>query len=79
VAALACFAHLQRGLEPREAVIQALRLAYDSAHHPDAALREESVRTLREVVAQVNDSAELHHAVLGFVADHMRTLEGLLG
>ena len=78
VAALACFAHRQRRLEPREAVIQAFRLAYDRLHHPDDALREDSARALREVVAQVDGSPVLRHAVLGFVADHMRTLDGLL-
>jgi len=79
VAALACFAHRQRSLEPREAVLQALRLAFDALHHPEDAQREESTRALREVVAQVNGSPVMRHAVLGFVADHMRTVDGLLG
>jgi len=79
VAALACFAHRQRNLEPREAVIQALRLAFDARHHPEAAQREESTLALRKVVAEVNGSPVMRHAVLGFVADHMRTLDGLPG
>ena len=79
VAALACFAHRQRSLEPREAVLHALRLAYDGLHHPEDARREESIWTLQEVVDQVNGSPVMRHAVLGFVAEHMRTLDGLLG
>jgi hypothetical protein len=79
VAALACFAHRQRKVEPREAVLQALRLAFDCRHHPEQARREESAGTLRAVLAQVEESRVLRHAVAGFVADHMRTLDGLLG
>jgi hypothetical protein len=79
LAALACFAHRERGLEPREAVIQALRLGYDRALHPDPAVRDESDRTLRSVVAQVGASPAMRQAVAGFAAVHMRPLEGLAG
>jgi hypothetical protein len=79
VAALACFAHRQRHAEPREAVLQALRLAYDCRHHPEAARRDESAGALRTVLAQVEESPVLRHAVAGFVNSHMRTLDGLLG
>lgn len=78
VSALACFAHRQRGAPPREAVVQALRLAYDRAHHPDPALRAESARTLEAVLRQVEASPLLLHSVEDFVAEHMRTLQGFL-
>ena len=72
VAALACFAHLQRQVEPREAVVQALRLGNDRAHHPDPVVRDESDRTLRSVVTQVEASPALRHALAGFVAEHLQ-------
>jgi hypothetical protein len=78
ISALACFAHRQRGAAPREAVVQALRLAYDRAHHPDPAQRDESARTLEAVLGQVEASPLLRHAVEDFVAEHMRTLHGVL-
>jgi hypothetical protein len=78
VAALGSFAHRERNLEPREAVVQALRLAYDRAHHPVEVQRLESARALHEVLVQVEQSPVLRHSVAGFVADHMRTLDGLL-
>jgi hypothetical protein len=79
VAALACFAHRQRHAEPREAVLQALRLAYDCRHHPEQVRRDESAGALRTVLSQVEESPLLRHAVTGFVNSHMRTLDGLLG
>ncbi len=78
VASLACFAHQQRGQAPRNAVTQALHLAFDRAHHPEAEVREQSARTLVAVLEQVEASPVLRHAVAGFVSDHMRTLDGLL-
>jgi hypothetical protein len=78
VSALACFAHRQRGLPPPEAVVQALRLAYDRTHHPDPLLRGESARTLEAVLAQVEATPVLRLAVASFVAEHLRTLGGLV-
>jgi hypothetical protein len=78
VAALACFAHRQRGLPPPEAIMQALRLAYDRTHHPDPVLRGESARTLEAVLAQVEATPVLRLAVASFVAEHLRTLGGLV-
>ena len=78
VSALACFAHRQRGLPPPEAVMQALRLAYDRTHHPDPLLRGESARTLEAVLAQVEATPVLRLAVASFVAEHLRTLGGLV-
>jgi hypothetical protein len=78
VAALACFAHRQRGLPPPEAVTHALRLAYDRFHHPDLVLRGESARTLEAVLAQVETTPVLRLAVASFVASHLRTLGGLV-
>jgi hypothetical protein len=75
VASLACFAHRQRGEETREAVMKALRLAYDRTHHPDEAQREQSAQTLTAVLGQVEASPLLRHAVGGFVADHLRSFE----
>jgi len=77
VSALACILHRRRGTTPRSAVTEALRIAYDRAHHPDPALREESAGTLRAAVERVEASAVLRLAVASFVADHMRTLDGL--
>jgi hypothetical protein len=78
VATLACFAHQQRGQAPRNAVTQALHLAFDRAHHPEAEVREQSARTLVAVLEQVEASPVMRHAVAVFVSDHMRTLDGLL-
>jgi hypothetical protein len=78
VAALACQAHRQGRLPPREAVTQALRVAFDRAHHPEVALRTEAARTLAGVGQQVELSPALRQAVFGFVAAHLGDLDGLL-
>lgn len=77
VAALACFAFRQRGQPPREAVLKALRIAFDRVHDPDEAARLRSARTLAAVLEQVKASPELHQAVAGFAADHLRSLDRL--
>lgn len=79
VAALACFAYRQRGQPPREAIAKALCLAYDRLHDPDEVTRERSARTLDAVLEQVEASPVLRAAVAGFAADHMVSLDGLLG
>jgi hypothetical protein len=60
-------------------VMLALRLAYDSAHHPEPALREDSSRMLVAVLKQVEASPVLRHAVASLVVDHLRSFAGHRG
>ncbi len=78
VTALACFSHSTRGQPPQEAVLQALRVAYDRAHEPDPALARRSDQMLATALQEVEGSAALRQAVTSFVTGNMRTLEGLL-
>jgi hypothetical protein len=78
VAALACFAHRQRGEPAREAVVRALRLAYDRDHDPDPSLRERSAGTLSGVLEQVAATPALSRAAASFVTAHQQALAGLL-
>lgn len=79
VTALACFSHSAGGQPPQEAVLQALRVAYDRAHEPDQALAQRSDQLLATALQEVEGSMALRHAVTSFVTGNMRTLEGLLG
>jgi hypothetical protein len=79
VTTLACFAHRTSGQAPEEAVLQALRVAYDRVYDPDQALVERSAQVLAAALQEVEASSALRNQVTRFVTGHMRSLDGLLG
>jgi len=79
VTTLACFAHRTSGQPPEEAVLQALRVAYDRVYDPDEALVERSAQMLAAALQEVAASTALRNQVTRFVTGHMGSLDGLLG
>jgi lactam utilization protein B len=79
VTTLACFAHRTQGQAPEEAVLQALRVAYDRTYDPDEALVERSAQVLAAALQEVEASTALRRQVTRFVTGHMGSLDGLLG
>jgi tRNA U55 pseudouridine synthase TruB len=79
VTALACFSHHAHGQPPQEAVMEALRVAYDRDHEPDEALLRRSTHMLATALEEVEGSTVLRHALIKFVSGNMGSLGGLLG
>ena len=78
VSGLAFLAYRQGRVSPRDAITQALRVAFDRDRHPEPTVRAESVRTLTAVGKQLEVSPGLGQDAAGFVLDHLGDLDGLL-